>query len=63
MANGTIVKYKRVYKVVVEGKTDTACPDDEPMLLTNADRILRTSVAALDYAYSWRNVTIKEIKR
>jgi len=63
MANGKIVKYKKVYKITVEGKTDTAHPEDTPLGLETARNTLYLTVGILDSKYKHRNVTIKEIKR
>ena len=63
MANGKIVHYKRVYKVTIEGKTDTAIPDEVPMSLKTSVTLLYRLVSMLDDAYKWRSVKIKEVKR
>lgn len=63
MANGKIVKYKRVYKITIEGKTDTVLPNEMPLSLKTAVGLLSDVVDVLDGEYKWRNVTIKEIKR
>lgn len=63
MANGKIVNYRKVFKIVVEGKTDTAHPEDTPLGLEQAMNVLYITVGMLDSKYKYRDVTIKEIKR
>ena len=63
MANGKIVKYKKVYKVILEGKSDTVITDSLPTQLVVNERVLRGTVDMLNRQYKWHNATIKEIKR
>lgn len=63
MANGKIVKYKKHYKITIEGKTDTAHPEDEPIYLKTFRRTLERVVEMMNNETVWNNVTIKEVKR
>lgn len=63
MANGKIVKYKRSYKITIEGKTDTKHPEDEPLYLEIFDRMLKEVAYRMNGMTAWNNVTIKEVKR
>lgn len=63
MANGKVVKYKKVFEIVVEGSSDMVNPESTPLGLENAERILRDVTDALDGMFVSRSVTIKEIKR
>lgn len=63
MANGKIVKYKKHYKITIEGKTDTQYPNDKPMYLSIFEKTLFGTVALLNSQTKWNNVSIKEVKR
>lgn len=63
MANGKIVKYKKHYKITLEGKTDTKNPNETPMFVKYMEGVLNDLVRHLDYETSWNNVTMKEVKK
>jgi hypothetical protein len=63
MANGKIVKYKKHYKITIEGKTDTALPEEEPFYLSLFRKTLFSMVEMMNSRTKWNNVTIKEVKR
>lgn len=63
MANGKIVKYKKHYKITIEGKTDTVHQEDEPFYLSVFRKTLERTVQMLDSQTAWNKVTIKEVKR
>lgn len=63
MANGKIIKYKRHYKITIEGQTDTKNPEDEPMYLNIFGKTIEQMVEYLDAQTLWNTVTVKEVKR
>jgi hypothetical protein len=63
MANGKIVKYKKHYKITIEGKTDTARPEDEPFYLSVFRKTIFRMVEMMNSQTSWNSVTVKEVKR
>ena len=63
MANGKIVKYKKVFKIVVEGKADLAKESTVIPALEQTEVVLFGMVAALNKERAWHNVSIKEVKR
>lgn len=63
MANGKVVKYRKVFKVIIEGTTDTAYPDEPLFQLETAVVPLKAIVKMLDDKYVTRSVTMKEVKK
>lgn len=63
MANGKIVKYKKHYKITLEGKTDTKNPEETPMFVERLERVLAEVALLLNNETAWNTVTIKEVKR
>lgn len=63
MANGKIVKYKKVYKITIEGKSDTRYPDEPPAKLKTTQNMLMTVVAVTNEMGAWHNVSIEELKK
>lgn len=59
--NRKVVKYRKVYKVVIEGKADTTSPNEEPFALRFSRDTLLGVVAALDTQRKWNSVKVTEI--